>query len=76
MVAILTARNVPGNRNMGHLVKDWPAMIAEGEETRYIGDSIALVAAKEESLKGNLELNWGGLWRIKSFIHSNYGYGS
>jgi len=57
VVAILTAEDVPGNRNMGHLVKDWPAMIAEGEETRYIGDSIALVAAKsKKALKEILNL--------------------
>ena len=55
--AILTAKDVPGNRNMGHLVKDWPAMIAVGEETRYVGDSVALVAAKsKKALKEILNL--------------------
>lgn len=51
-VAILTAKDIPGNRYIGHLVKDWPAMIDEGEETRYVGDSIVLVTSKcKSSLK-------------------------
>ena len=28
--------------------KDWPALIAIGEETRYVGDTIALVVAEDE----------------------------
>ncbi|MBS4535227.1 selenium-dependent xanthine dehydrogenase [Clostridium sp. D2Q-14] len=44
--AVLTAEDVPGKRYIGHLTKDWPAMIAVGEETRYLGDAVALVAAK------------------------------
>lgn len=47
-VAVLTAKDVPGKRYIGHIVKDWPAMIAEGEETRYVGDALALVAAKSK----------------------------
>ena len=42
---VLTAADVPGERFQGHIVHDWPAMIAVGEETRYVGDSLALVAA-------------------------------
>jgi selenium-dependent xanthine dehydrogenase len=43
--AVVTAMEVPGERLLGHVVYDWPVMIAEGEETRYVGDAIALVAA-------------------------------
>ncbi|MGO8760098.1 MAG: selenium-dependent xanthine dehydrogenase [Terracidiphilus sp.] len=43
--AVLTAKDVPGERLIGHVVYDWPVMIAEGEETRYVGDALALVAA-------------------------------
>jgi selenium-dependent xanthine dehydrogenase len=51
VVAILTADDIPGERYLGHLKKDWPALIAQGEETRYLGDSVALVVAtKQESL--------------------------
>lgn len=54
---VLTAKDIPGKRYLGHLVKDWPALIDIGEETRYIGDAVALVAAKsKKSLKEALKL--------------------
>lgn len=56
-VAVLTAEDVPGARYIGHIVKDWPALIAVGEETRYVGDAVALVATKtKEGLKEVLSL--------------------
>lgn len=61
-IAILTAGDIPGHRFIGHIVKDWPAMIAVGEETRYVGDSIALVAAKSKK----------GLKEILSLIEVEY----
>ena len=45
--AVLTWRDVPGRRILGHLVPDWPVLVAEGEETRYVGDALALVAARD-----------------------------
>jgi xanthine dehydrogenase molybdenum-binding subunit len=45
---ILTAKDIPGKRTIGMIFKDWPVMIAEGEETRYIGDVLAAVAADTE----------------------------
>ncbi len=55
--AIITAKDIPGNRYIGHIIKDWPAMIDVGEETRYVGDSVALVAAKnKKALKEILNL--------------------
>ena len=57
VVAILTAKDIPGDRFIGHISKDWPAIIAVGEETRYVGDAIALVAAKnKKSLKEIVDL--------------------
>lgn len=51
-VLIVLAEDVPGDRVIGHLTQDWPALIAAGEETRYYGDAIALVASrKKESLQ-------------------------
>lgn len=44
--AVLTAEDIPGSRYEGYLVKDWPTLVAVGEETRYVGDAIAIVAAK------------------------------
>ncbi|OIQ58663.1 putative xanthine dehydrogenase subunit D [Moorella thermoacetica] len=45
VVAVLTADDIPGERYQGHIFKDWPALVAVGEETRYAGDALALVAA-------------------------------
>ncbi|MEF9959575.1 MAG: selenium-dependent xanthine dehydrogenase [Niameybacter sp.] len=52
VVCILTAKDIPGTPIIGHLKKDWDVMIAEGDTTRYVGDALALVAAKtKESLE-------------------------
>ena len=48
VVKIVLAEDVPGERIIGHLTQDWPALIAVGEETRYYGDAIALVASKRK----------------------------
>ena len=50
VVKIITAKDIPGNRFCGHLKKDWPALISIGEETRYIGDTLALVVAESEEI--------------------------
>lgn len=57
IVAVLTAKEVPGERLIGHIVYDWPVMIAEGEETRYVGDALAVLAATtNEAARHALEL--------------------
>ncbi len=43
IVRILTARDVPGNRVVGHIRKDWNAIADVGEITRFLGDPVALV---------------------------------
>jgi selenium-dependent xanthine dehydrogenase len=45
VIAIVTAADTPGERHQGLIYKDWPIFVAEGEETRYVGDVIAAVAA-------------------------------
>ncbi|HSO73834.1 MAG TPA: selenium-dependent xanthine dehydrogenase, partial [Blastocatellia bacterium] len=45
VIAIVTAADTPGERSQGLIYKDWPMFVAEGEETRYVGDVIAAVAA-------------------------------
>jgi xanthine dehydrogenase molybdenum-binding subunit len=45
VVAIVTAADTPGKRHQGLIYDDWPIFVAEGEETRYVGDVIAAVAA-------------------------------
>lgn len=49
VVGVFTAKDLPGNKKIGHLVKDWDVLIAEGETTRYVGDAIALVAAETDA---------------------------
>ena len=46
VVGIFTADDIPGTVKVGHLKRDWDAMIAVGEVTRYVGDVICLVAAE------------------------------
>ena len=54
---VLTAKDVPGKRFLGHIVHDWPVMIAEGEETRYVGDALVILAATtKETARRALEL--------------------
>lgn len=46
VVAVFTADDIPGNKVVGHLFKDWDTMIGVGEITRFLGDAIALVVAE------------------------------
>lgn len=48
--AVITARDIPGRRHQGHIIPDWPAFIDVGEETRYIGDALAAVAAVSKEI--------------------------
>ncbi len=45
VVAVATAADVPGDRWVGQIYKDWPCFVAEGEEVRCVGDIVAAVAA-------------------------------
>jgi xanthine dehydrogenase molybdenum-binding subunit len=46
VLAVVTWRDVPGERVQGLLTRDWPLYVAEGETTRYVGDALAAVAAE------------------------------
>jgi xanthine dehydrogenase molybdenum-binding subunit len=46
VVRVVTWRDVPGERFCGLITPDWPILVAEGEETRYVGDMLAAVAAE------------------------------
>ncbi len=50
VIRIFTAKDVPGNRQIGLIKQDWPLMIAEGETTRYVGDVLALVVAESDAV--------------------------
>ena len=45
VVAVVTAADVPGERALGTLTQDWRQFVAVGEETAYVGDVLAAVAA-------------------------------
>lgn len=56
VAAVFTAKDIPGERYIGHLAHDWPGMIDIGEQTKCIGDTVALVVAEtreqaEEAVK-------------------------
>jgi selenium-dependent xanthine dehydrogenase len=47
VAAVVTARDVPGERWYGLIEHDWPGFVAEGEEARCVGDVLAAVAAAD-----------------------------
>ncbi len=47
---VFTAKDIPGERITGAIVKDWPMMVAVGETTRYVGDVIASVVAESDDI--------------------------
>ncbi len=50
VVGVFTAADIPGSVKVGHLKKDWDAMIPVGKTTHYLGDAICLVAAETPEL--------------------------
>lgn len=50
VVKIFTADDIPGDRFVGLILKDWPLMIRTGETTRYIGDVLAGVVAETDEI--------------------------
>jgi xanthine dehydrogenase molybdenum-binding subunit len=45
---VLTAGDVPGNSIVGLITKDWPILVPIGQETRCVGDVLAIVVAKDQ----------------------------
>ncbi len=50
VIRVFDAQDIPGLRYQGLLVKDWPMMVAVGEETRCISDVLVGVVAESEDL--------------------------
>ncbi|MCK5073934.1 MAG: selenium-dependent xanthine dehydrogenase [Bacteriovoracaceae bacterium] len=50
VVAVYTAKDIPGERYTGLIKKDWPVMVRAGEETRCVGDVVAGVVAISEEI--------------------------
>ena len=49
VIAVFTAADIPGNKKIGHLTKDYDVLIPVGHVTHFIGDAIALVVADTEA---------------------------
>ncbi|MGH2788847.1 MAG: selenium-dependent xanthine dehydrogenase [Actinomycetota bacterium] len=45
VVAVVLAEDVPGDREVGAIVDDWPVLVGQGETTRCVGDVLAAVVA-------------------------------
>ncbi len=57
VVAVLSAADVPGENIHGLVILDWPVLVGVGERVRYVGDTIAIVAAEtQEAAKAAVEL--------------------
>jgi selenium-dependent xanthine dehydrogenase len=57
VIRVFTAEDVPGERIIGLITRDWPIMIKEGETTHYIGDVLAgVVAENDEIARSAVEL--------------------
>ena len=48
-IRVITADHIPGDIKCGHIIKDWDALIAVGDITRYIGDALAIAVAYSQS---------------------------
>ncbi len=73
VIDVITAKTMELNL-LGHLVKDWPAFIGEGETSRYIGDALALVVAETEEVveaaKKLIEIEYEKLEPLRNPIES------
>jgi len=50
VVSVLVADDIPGQRNHGLVVYDWPVLVGIGERVRYVGDALAIVAAESPAI--------------------------
>ncbi len=50
VIRVFTWRDVPGDRFVGLIERDWPIFVAQAEETRCVGDVLAAVVASDRSI--------------------------
>ena len=71
VVGVFTAADIPGSVKVGHLVKDWDAMIPVGSVTHYLGDAICLVAAETPEIlaqaKSLVKIDYEELPKVGSY---------
>jgi CO/xanthine dehydrogenase Mo-binding subunit/aerobic-type carbon monoxide dehydrogenase small subunit (CoxS/CutS family) len=48
--AVLTAQDLPAEKNHGLVIYDWPILVGLGERIRYVGDAVAIVAAETQEI--------------------------
>jgi CO/xanthine dehydrogenase Mo-binding subunit/aerobic-type carbon monoxide dehydrogenase small subunit (CoxS/CutS family) len=48
--AVLTAQDLPAEKNHGLVIYDWPILVGLGERIRYVGDGVAIVAAETQEI--------------------------
>ena len=44
---VMTAKDIPGDRFVGLIERDWPVLVAIGDQTRCVGDILAVVVADD-----------------------------
>ncbi|UCD98155.1 MAG: molybdopterin-dependent oxidoreductase [Chloroflexota bacterium] len=47
VVCVLTAEDIPAEKNHGLVIFDWPVMVGVAERVRTVGDALAIVAAED-----------------------------
>ncbi|NIS81673.1 MAG: molybdopterin-dependent oxidoreductase [Anaerolineales bacterium] len=71
---VLTATDIPGERNHGLVIHDWPVLVGVGEKVRYVGDAVALVAADTSQIATQalsmIEAEYESLPVVSDPIHS------
>jgi xanthine dehydrogenase molybdenum-binding subunit len=50
VAAVLTAADLPAEKNHGLVIYDWPILVGLGERVRYVGDALAIVAAETQEI--------------------------
>ncbi len=50
VVSVLTAEDIPAEHNHGLVIYDWPVIVGIGERVRYVGDTVAIVAAETQEI--------------------------
>ena len=67
VTAVITARDLPAGKRWGYDVAHRPVLVGAGEETRYLGDVIAMVVAPTSRRRSVMSARSGsasGLWRL------------
>lgn len=50
VIDVLELKDIPGNRHVGHIVKDWDVLLGVGDITHFLGDAVCIVVAETEEI--------------------------